>query len=121
MTRDLNLSRNQQAAFDAWQEGQMQKIQERIDKRMDDKGENLEVLLDGQSKREIERRQAAESEERIDLMKQQAGLMMDFVDSLDNDQRDQFVENIDSMVERAENHQKGEKGKGQRGPGKRRR
>lgn len=120
MTKDLDLSRNQQAAFDAWQEGQMQKIQQRVDKRMDDKGENLEALLDGQSKRDIERRQAAESSERIDLMQEQAGLMMDFVDSLDDDQRDQFVENIDAMVERAQNR-KTKEGKGQKGQGKPRR
>ena len=35
------------------------------------------------------------------MMQEQAGLMMDFVDSLDDDQRDQFVDNIDAMVERA--------------------
>ena len=87
---------------------------------MDDKGENLEDLLDGQSKRDIERRQRSESAERIDLMQEQAGLMMDFVDSLDDDQRDQFVENIDAMVERAENRQNRE-GKGQKGQGKPRR
>lgn len=120
MSKDLDLSRNQQATFDAWQEGQLQKIQERIDKRMDDKGENLEALLDGMSKRDIERRQRSESAERIDLMQEQAGLMMDFVDSLDDDQRDQFVDNIDAMVERAENRQNRE-GKGQKGQGKPRR
>ena len=120
MTKDLDLSRNQQSAFDAWQEGQMQKIQERIDNRMDDKGANLEALLDGQSKRNIERRQADESAGRIDLMQEQAGLMMDFVDSLDDVQREQFVENIDAMVERAENRQNRE-GKGQKGKGKPRR
>lgn len=120
MTKELNLARNQQATFDDWQAGQMQKIQERIDKRVGDNGENLEALLDGMSKRNIERRQAAESAERIALMQEQAGLMMDFVDSLDGEQRAQFVENIDAMVERAQNRQKGEK-KGQRGQGKPRR
>jgi hypothetical protein len=117
MSKDLDLSRTQQAAFDTWQEGQKQKIQERIDKRMDDKGENLETLLDGMSKGDIERRQRAESTERIDLMQEQVGLMMDFVDSLDEDQRDQFVENIDALVERAQNRQKRE-GKGQKGQAK---
>lgn len=120
MTKDLDLSRNQQAAFDDWQAGQMQKIQERIDKRVGDNGENLEALLDGMSKRDIERRQSAESAERIAIMQEQAGLMMDFVDSLDGEQRDQFVENIDAAVERAQNRQKGEK-KGKRGQGKPRR
>lgn len=121
MTKDLDLSRNQQAAFDDWQAGQLQKIQDRIDKRVGDNGENLEALLDGMSKREIERRQSAESAERIDLMQEQAGLMMDFVDSLDSDQRDQFVDNLDAAVERAQNRKKGEKRKGQRGQGKSRR
>ena len=120
MTKDLDLSRNQQSAFDAWQEGQMQKIQERVDKRMDDNGENLEVLLDGMSKRDIEQKQVAVAAERIDLMQEQAGLMMDFVDSLDDDQRDQFVDNIDAMIERAEKRQNRE-GKGQNGKGKPRR
>ena len=81
---------------------------------MDDKGENLEALLDGLSKRDIERRQAAAATEQIDLLQEQAGLMMDFVDSLDDDQRDQFVDNIDAMVERAENRQNRD-GKGQKG------
>ena len=120
MTKDLDLSRNQQSAFDAWQEGQLERFQERIDKRMDHKGENLEVLLDGESKRNIERRQADAAAERIDLMQEQAGLMMDFVDSLDDDQRDQFVDNIDAMIERAEKRQNRE-GKGQKGKGKPRR
>jgi hypothetical protein len=120
MTKDLGLSRNQQSAFDAWQEGQLERFQERIDKRMDDKGENLEALLDGVSKRDIERRQRSESAERIDLMQEQAGLMMDFVDSLDDEQRDQFVENIDAMVERADNRQNRD-GKGQKDKGKPRR
>ena len=91
-----------------------QKIQERIDKRTDDKGQNLEALLDGMSKRDIEARQSAESEERIDRMQEQAGLMMDFVDSLDGEQRDLFIENLDAMVERAQNRPKGEKGKDQK-------
>ncbi len=120
MTKDLDLSRNQQSAFDAWQDGQLERFQERMDQRMDDKGENLEALLDGQSKRDIERRQSNEAAERIDLMQEQAGLMMDFVDSLDDDQRDQFIDNIDAMVERAENRQNRE-GKGQKGKGKPRR
>ena len=117
MTKDLDLSRNQQFAFDAWQQGQLERIQGRIDKKMDDKGENLEALLDGLSKRDIERRQAAAAAEQIDLLQEQAGLMMDFVDSLDDDQRDQFVDNIDAMVERAENRQNRD-GKGQKGKGK---
>ena len=120
MTKDLDLSRNQQSAFDAWQEGQLERFQERIDKRMNHKGEHLEALLDGESKRNIERRQRSESAERIDLMQEQAGLMMDFVDSLDDDQREQFVDNIDAMIERAENRQNRD-GKGQKGKGKPRR
>ena len=119
MTKDLDLSRNQQAAFDDWQAGQMQKIQGRIDKRVGDNGQNLEALLDGMSKREMERRQGTESAERIALMQEQTGLMMDFVDSLDDDQRAQFVDNIDAMVERAQNRHKGDKSR--RGQGKFRR
>ena len=101
MTKDLDLSRNQQSAFDAWQEGQLERFQERIDKRMDHKGENVESTSRWNVQRDIERRQRSESAERIDLMQEQAGLMMDFVDSLDDDQRDQFVDNIDAMIERA--------------------
>ena len=120
MTKDLDLSINQQSALDAWQDGQLERFQERVDKRVDRKGENLEALLDGQSKRDIEHRQSTEAAERIDLIQEQAGLMMDFVDSLDDDQREQFVENIDAMVERAENR-KNKEGKGQKGKGKPRR
>ena len=84
---------------------------------MNHKGEHLEALLDGESKRNIERRQADEAAERFDRMQEQAGLMMDFVDSLDDDhQRDQFVDNI-TLIERAENRQNKE-GKGQKGKGK---
>ena len=121
MSKDLDLSRNQQAAFDAWQDGQLERFQERMDDRMDDKGQHLEALLDGQSQRSIERIQVERSLEKLEAAQEQANLMMDFVDSLDTDQRDQFVENIDAMVERAQNRQKGEKGKGQKGQGKPRR
>ena len=70
MTKDLDLSRNQQAAFDAWQEGQLERFQEGIDKRMNHKGEHLEALLDGESNRNIERRQADEAAERLDKMQE---------------------------------------------------
>ena len=42
---------------------------------------------------------------------------MDFVDS-DGEQRDLFIENLDAMVERAQNRPKGEKGKDQKRSGK---
>lgn len=119
MTKDLDLSRNQQAAFDAWQDGQLERFQERMDGRMDHKGQHLEALLDGQSQRSIERAQAERSAEKIEVAQEQAEWMMDFVDSLDRDQRTQFVENIDMMVERIEKrHNRGEKGKSPNGQGR---
>ena len=83
------------------------------------KENTLEALLDGESKRvsNVDKRTHGE---RLEMMLEQAGLMMDFVDSLDDDQRDQFVDNIDAIVERAENRQNKE-GKGQKGKGKPRR
>ncbi len=107
MTKDLELSRSQQAAFDAWQDGQQVRFQERIQHRMEHKGQHLEALLDGQSPRTLERKQAAHSTERLDAMQEQASQMMDFVDTLDDNQRTQFIDNIDAMLERAENR-KGE-------------
>ena len=121
MTKDLDLSRNQQAAFDAWQDGQLERFQERMDGRMDHKGQHLEALLDGQSQRSIERAQAERSAEKLEAAQEQADLMMDFVDALDTEQRDQFVENIAMMVERVQNRSKSEKGKGQKDQGKPRR
>lgn len=120
MTKDLDLSRSQQAAFDAWQDGQLERFQERIQHRTEEKGQHLEALLDGQSPRILERKHAERATERLDTMQEQASLMMDFVDTLDNDQRDQFVDNIDVLVERAENRQNRD-GKGQKGKGKHRR
>ena len=117
MTKDLDLSRNQQSAFDAWQDGQLERFQERIQHRTEDKGQHLEALLDGQSPRILERKHAERATERLDIMREQASLMMDFVDTLDNDQRDQFVDNIDVMVERAEKRQQ----KGRDANGKHRR
>jgi hypothetical protein len=112
LTKDLELSRNQQAAFDAWQAGQQERFHDRMGRHMD-KAEHLEALLDGQSTHSLERAQEERAEERLETMLTQAGLMMDFVDSLDNNQRDQFIENIDVMVERAENRKKdGHHGKG---------
>jgi hypothetical protein len=119
ITKDLDLSRNQQAAFDAWQDGQLERFQERMDGRMDHKGQHLEALLDGQSQRSIERTQAERSAEKLEAAQEQADLMMDFVDSLDTEQRDQFVENIDALVERVQNRSKSEKG--EKGNGKPRR
>lgn len=106
MTKDLDLSRSQQAAFDAWQDGQLERFQDRMDRHME-KGQQLEALLDGQSPRTLERKQAERAAERVEAMQEQAGLMMDFVDTLDDNQRTQFVDNIDAMVERTENR-KGE-------------
>ena len=105
MTKDLDLSRNQQAAFDAWQDGQLERFQDWKDRHMS-KGQHLEALLDGQSSRTLERKQTERAAERVEAMQEQAGLMMDFVDTLDNDQRDQFIDNIDAMMERSENRSK---------------
>ena len=109
MTKDLDLSRNQQTAFEAWQDGQLERFQDRMDQHMNkhmEKGQHLEALLDGQSPRTLERKQAERATERVEAMQEQAGLMMDFVDTLDDNQRTQFIDNIEAMVERAENRPK---------------
>jgi alpha-galactosidase/6-phospho-beta-glucosidase family protein len=106
LTRDLNLSADQQALFDLWQEGQQDLRQDRMERHMSHKGQHLEALLDGQT---FEREDQAA--EHIESMKTQAELMMDFVDALDNDQRAQLVSNVEAMAERAaERAEKGHKG-----------
>jgi hypothetical protein len=106
LTRDLNLSADQQTLFDVWQEGQQDLRQDRMERHMSHKGQRLEALLDGQT---FERDDQAA--EHIEAMKTQAGLMMDFVDALDNDQRAQLVSNVEAMAERAaERAEKGHKG-----------
>lgn len=116
LTRDLNLTADQQALFDVWQEGQQAAHQDRMEHHMSRDGERLEALLDGQT---FEREDLAA--EHIEAMKAQAGRMMDFVDALDNDQRGQLVSNVEAMAERAaERAAEGHKGK-RKGQGKQQR
>ena len=77
MTKDLDLSRNQQAAFDAWQEGRTGDSKSESTSGWSTKENTLKLILDGESKRSIERRQADEVAERLEMMLEQAGLMMD--------------------------------------------
>lgn len=110
LTRDLNLDSDQQVVFDAWQEGQQEIRQEHLEYRMNDKGQHLEALLDGQTLQHDEL-----VAEKIESMQTQAGQMMNFVDALDNDQRDQLVSNVEAMAERAaQRAEKGHKGKRKR-------
>lgn len=116
LTRDLNLDSDQQELFDVWQEGQQELRQEHLEYRMNQKGQHLEALLDGQTLQHDEL-----VAEKIESTQTQAGLMMDFVDALDNDQRDQLVSNVEAMVERAaQRAEKGRQGK-RKGQGKQQR
>ena len=114
MINGLELTRNQRAAFDAWQQGQLERFQKRVDARIEGKGAHLEALLDGKM---VHNNQADRTED----IHAQSGLMMDFVDTLDEDQRSQLVINIEEMTERAQQRaEKAPKGK-RKGAGKQRR
>ena len=105
MTKGLDLTRSQQVAFDAWQQDQLDRFQERIDASMEGKGAHLEALLDDKI---VHNNQA----DRIEDIQAQSGLMMDFVDTLNEDQRSQLVINIEEMTERAQQRaEKAPKGK----------
>jgi len=121
LLQELNLSADQAALFEAWQEGQQGRMQHRMERHQKRDGHHLEALLEGN----VDQRQLQQkSAEHLTTMQEQAGLMMDFVDALDAEQRTQFIENLEVLQEKMEQrmeksgHRKGKGGhhQGERGP-----
>jgi hypothetical protein len=92
-----------------------------MERHQEGEGHRLEALLEG-SVDQLQLQQ--KSAEHLTTMQAQVGLMMDFVDALDAEQRSQFIENLEVLQEKIQErmekpgHRKGKGGhhQGERGP-----
>ena len=92
---NLDLTAKQQRLLNEYMTSRKISFTERKDRQ---KGEDIESLLSGEiNEQELLELQHEKAENRYEKVLDHMGLMMDFVDSLNDDQRDQLLTNIEEI------------------------
>jgi hypothetical protein len=101
---NLNLTSKQQRILDTHTEAHISMVHDRITERVSSTGSDLEELLMGDiTSQELFYVKEDRANDHQEEMMKQADLMMDFVDSLREQQKEQLLDNLDDNVSRKRN------------------